>query len=282
MGYDLVAFSAAALTLAQATIETAPGVGIDPSVSGSAVEAPAGVAQASGPPGAEIDFSVVGLFMKATLTVQVVMVMLILASFWCWAIIVDKILEFRRHARHLAEFEGEFWSGASLEDLFERVGPQPESPAERVFAAGMVEWNRSVVAGAGVIPGTQARVERAMSVAIARESDRLTARLGFLASTGAVAPFVGLFGTVWGIKTSFEQIAVMQNTNLAVVAPGIAEALFATALGLLAAIPAVLAYNRLSQDADRLIGELENFSDEFATILGRQVDRARMPLREAG
>ncbi|MEL7174047.1 MAG: hypothetical protein AAFN05_13925, partial [Pseudomonadota bacterium] len=166
MGYDLVAFSAAALTLAQATIETAPGVGIDPSVSGSAVEAPAGVAQASGPPGAEIDFSVVGLFMKATLTVQVVMVMLILASFWCWAIIVDKILEFRRHARHLAEFEGEFWSGASLEDLFERVGPQPESPAERVFAAGMVEWNRSVVAGAGVIPGTQARVERAMSVAI--------------------------------------------------------------------------------------------------------------------
>ncbi|MEL6766529.1 MAG: protein TolQ [Pseudomonadota bacterium] len=246
------------------------------------MEAPAGVSQAAGPPGAEIDFSVVGLFMKATLTVQVVMVMLILASFWCWAIIVDKILEFRRHARHLAEFEGEFWSGASLEDLFERVGPQPESPAERVFAAGMVEWNRSVVAGAGVIPGTQARVERAMSVAIARESDRLTSRLGFLASTGAVAPFVGLFGTVWGIKTSFEQIAVMQNTNLAVVAPGIAEALFATALGLLAAIPAVLAYNRLSQDADRLIGELENFSDEFATILGRQVDRARMPLREAG
>jgi len=282
VGYDLVAFSAAALTLAQATIETAPGVGIDPSVSGSAVEAPAGVAQASGPPGAEIDFSVVGLFMKATLTALAVMVMLILASFWCWAIIVDKILEFRRHARHLAEFEGEFWSGASLEDLFERVGPQPESPAERVFAAGMVEWNRSVVAGAGVIPGTQARVERAMSVAIARESDRLTARLGFLASTGAVAPFVGLFGTVWGIKTSFEQIAVMQNTNLAVVAPGIAEAPFATALGLLAAIPAVLAYNRLSQDADRLIGELENFSDEFATILGRQVDRARMPLREAG
>ncbi|MEO0429374.1 MAG: protein TolQ [Pseudomonadota bacterium] len=228
-----------------------------------------------------MDFSVVGLFLKATLTVQVVMVMLIIASFWCWAIIVDKILEFRRHARELAEFEGEFWSGASLEDLFDRVGPQPESPAERVFAAGMVEWNRSVVPGSGVIPGTQARVERAMSVAIARESDRLTNRLGFLASTGAVAPFVGLFGTVWGIKTSFEQIAVMQNTNLAVVAPGIAEALFATALGLLAAIPAVLAYNRLSQDADRLIGELENFSDEFATILGRQVDRARMPLREA-
>ncbi|MEM6944147.1 MAG: protein TolQ [Pseudomonadota bacterium] len=237
---------------------------------------------AAGEGAPEIDFSIVGLFLKASLTVQVVMVMLVLASFWCWAIIVDKILEFRRHARDTAEFESEFWSGASLEDLFERVGPQPESPAERVFAAGMVEWNRSVVAGTGVIPGTQARVERAMGVAIAREAERITGRLSFLASTGAVAPFVGLFGTVWGIKTSFEQIAVMQNTNLAVVAPGIAEALFATALGLLAAIPAVIAYNRLSQDADRITAELENFSDEFATILGRQIDRARLPLREVG
>ncbi|MEM6680304.1 MAG: protein TolQ [Pseudomonadota bacterium] len=230
----------------------------------------------------EIDFSVTGLFLKATLTVQVVMVMLILASFWCWAIIVDKMLEFRRHARAAMDFESEFWSGVSLEELFERIGPEPESPAERVFAAGMVEWNRSVLPGRGVIPGTQGRVERAMGVAIAREGDRIGGRIGFLATTGAVAPFVGLFGTVWGIKTSFEQIAVMQNTNLAVVAPGIAEALFATALGLLAAIPAVIAYNRLSQEAERITADLENFADEFATILGRQIDRAAMDgLREA-
>ncbi|MEL6208511.1 MAG: MotA/TolQ/ExbB proton channel family protein, partial [Pseudomonadota bacterium] len=151
----------------------------------------------------------------------------------------------------------------------------------RVFSAGMVEWNRSVVPGSGILPGTQARVERAMGVAITREGQSLSNRLGFLATTGAVAPFVGLFGTVWGIKHSFESIAAMQNTNLAVVAPGIAEALFVTALGLLAAIPAVVAYNRLGADVERLLGDLEAFADEFATILGRQIDRASMPQRMA-
>jgi biopolymer transport protein TolQ len=228
----------------------------------------------------EVDFSLWAMFARATITVKVVMIVLVLASFWSWAIIVEKAMMFTRLRRQSARFEDNFWSGQALDDLFDRVSGKPGSPIERVFVAGMTEWRRSFGDG-GLIPGTQQRVDRAMQVAIARESETINRRLPFLASVGSVAPFVGLFGTVWGIKHSFESIATQQNTNLAVVAPGIAEALLATALGLLAAIPAVLAYNRLVAEAGSLTGGLENFADEFSTILARQIDRHHVVMEDA-
>lgn len=236
---------------------------------------PAGVGEGA------LDFTLYGMFVRASLVVQAVMVVLILASFWAWAIIIEKAVAFRSAAAQRRRFEDEFWSGQPLEDLFDRVGARPRGAPERVFSAGMTEYRRSLRQEGGMIPGTQARVERAMSVAIARESEAMNRRLGFLATVGSVSPFVGLFGTVWGIKESFQSIAVQQNTNLAVVAPGIAEALLATALGLLAAIPAVIAYNRLTADAETLTGALDNFADEFATILARQIDRAEGRSRTA-
>jgi biopolymer transport protein TolQ len=228
----------------------------------------------------EVDFSLWAMFARATVTVKLVMIVLVLASFWSWAIIVEKWLVFARLRREQARFEDAFWSGQPLDDLFDRVSGKAKGPIERVFVAGMTEWRRSFGDG-GLIPGTQQRVDRAMQVAIARESEIVNRRLSFLASVGSVAPFVGLFGTVWGIKHSFESIAMQQNTNLAVVAPGIAEALLATALGLLAAIPAVLAYNRLIAEAQSLTGALENFADEFSTILARQIDRHHVVVEEA-
>ena len=218
------------------------------------------------------DFSVWAMFLRATITVKITMAVLVLASFWSWAIIVEKLVAFRRLRSLAGRFEDTFWSGQPLDELFDRISDKARAPIERVFVAGMTEWRRSFTEGA-LIPGTQSRVDRAMSVAIARESEAVNKHLPFLASVGSVAPFVGLFGTVWGIKHSFESIATQQNTNLAVVAPGIAEALLATALGLLAAIPAVLAYNRLSGEAESITGSLENFADEFSTILARQIDR---------
>ena len=220
-----------------------------------------------------IDFSLAAMFLRATTTVQIVMVMLLVASFWSWAVIVEKVLVFSRLSGKSSKFEDQFWSGQPLDELFGRVGKSPQTPIERIFSAGMTEWRRSLREEGGLIPGTQARVDRAMNVAIARESEQANKRLSYLATVGSVSPFVGLFGTVWGIKHAFQSIAMQQSTNLAVVAPGIAEALLATALGLAAAIPAVVAYNRLSSDAERLTGGLENFADEFSTILGRQIDR---------
>ena len=220
-----------------------------------------------------IDFSLIAMFMRATIVVKLTMIVLVLASFWSWAVIFEKLLVFRRLTGHSTRFEDQFWSGKPLDELFDRIGDDPSTPIERVFNAGMTEWRRSLKQEGGMIPGTQARVDRAMNVAIARESEAVNKHLSFLATVGSVSPFVGLFGTVWGIKHAFESIAVQQNTSLAVVAPGIAEALLATALGLIAAIPAVVAYNRLSADAERLAGWLENFADEFSTILGRQIDR---------
>ena len=229
----------------------------------------------------DADFSVWAMFLRATLAVKLVMAILVLASFWSWAIIIEKAMLFRRLRRHSARFEENFWSGQPLDDLFDRISGKANSPIERVFVAGMTEWRRSF-GDSGLIPGTQQRVDRAMNVAMAREAEVINRRLPFLASVGATAPFVGLFGTVWGIKHSFESIAMQQNTNLAVVAPGIAEALLATALGLLAAIPAVLAYNRLGAEAESLNGGIENFSDEFSTILARQIDRHRGTDRGTG
>ena len=218
-----------------------------------------------------IDFSLLALFARASLTVKIVMVVLVLMSFWAWAIIIQKALTFGAAKGDSRRFDRSFWSGEPLDDLYDRMGDNPRGAAERIFAAGMTEWRRSHRDDGALIPGAGQRIDRAMNVAIQREESRLMRGLSFLATTGATAPFIGLFGTVWGIKNAFEGIAVSQNTNLAVVAPGIAEALLATALGLLAAIPAVIFYNKLSGDADRITGNYEAFADEFSTLLSRQL-----------
>ena len=220
----------------------------------------------------EIDFSLVALFLRATFTVKVVMLMLLVSSVWSWAIIIQKHILFRKARGEASVFDRAFWSGEPLDELFEKIGPTPDGASEKIFASGMLEWRRSHRQDGGLIAGAQARIDRSMDVAIAKESENLNSGLSFLATVGSTAPFIGLFGTVWGIKHSFEQIAISQNTNLAVVAPGIAEALLATAVGLIAAIPAVVFYNKLNADAERIIGGYEAFADEFATILSRQLD----------
>ena len=221
---------------------------------------------------AEIDFSMWALFARATLIVKLVILMLIAASFWSWAIIVQKHKNYRAARTEAGVFDRAFWSGEPLDELFDQIGTAPDGASQKIFAAGMAEWRRSHREGGELIAGAQARIDRSMDVAIAKESEKLTGGLSFLATVGSTAPFVGLFGTVWGIMNAFIEIAAQQNTNLAVVAPGIAEALFATGLGLLAAIPAVIFYNKLSTDSDRLVAGYEAFADEFSTILSRQLD----------
>jgi biopolymer transport protein TolQ len=218
--------------------------------------------------------SLVGLFLHAGLVVQLVIFLLLAASIWVWAIIIEKIITLRRINRDADAFEDKFWSGRSLEELYDVEGAEPSHPLAAVFGAAMGEWRRSArVAGADVSrTSVNQRVERAMGVTTMREMDRLERQMVFLASVGSTAPFIGLFGTVWGIMHSFSAIAAMHNTNLAVVAPGIAEALFATAMGLIAAIPAVLAYNKLSTDLGRFAFRLEGFGAEFSAILSRQTE----------
>ena len=218
------------------------------------------------------DLSLWGLFMQADNVVKLVMLMLMAASVWVWAIVYEKTTSLRRANRAADAFEDRFWSGGSLEELYEEEGAKPAHPMAAVFGAAMTEWRRSArVAGADIArSGVRDRVERAMGVTIQREMDSLERWMVFLASVGSTAPFIGLFGTVWGIMHSFSAIAAMHNTNLAVVAPGIAEALFATAIGLVAAIPAVLAYNKISTDLARFAGRLEAFGSEFSAILSRQ------------
>ena len=220
----------------------------------------------------EIDFSMWALFARATLTVKLVVLLLILSSFWSWSIIVQKSILYRAARREAGKFDRAFWSGEPLEDLFDQIGPNPPGRSERIFSAGMVEWKRSHRNDGGMITGAHARIDRSMDVAIAKATDDMQSGLSILATIGSTAPFVGLFGTVWGIMNAFVEIAAQQNTNLAVVAPGIAEALMATALGLLAAIPAVIFYNKLSADSDRILAGYEAFADEFSTILSRQLD----------
>jgi biopolymer transport protein TolQ len=222
------------------------------------------------------DLSILGLFLQADALVKLVLLILILASFWSWAIIFDKVMRLRRLQKAASSFEESFWSGGSLDDLYERVGQRPLDPMTAVFSAAMREWRRS--AAKGLLTTTpmrsslQQRVERVMNVAVGREMERIERFMAFLATVGSTAPFVGLFGTVWGIMDSFQSIAAVKNTSLAVVAPGIAESLFATALGLVAAIPAVVAYNKFSTDFGRYAGRLEAFSSEFSAILSRQLD----------
>ena len=222
------------------------------------------------------NFSIFDLFLQSDSIVKLVLLILLLASFWSWAVIFDKALRLRRLQQAAASFEETFWSGGSLDDLYDRVGQRPVDPMSAVFAAAMREWRRSAAKGLLGTPGMrsslQQRIERVMNVTVGREMDRVERFMSFLATVGSTAPFVGLFGTVWGIMNSFQSIAASKNTSLAVVAPGIAEALFATALGLVAAIPAVIAYNKLSTDFGRYAGRLEAFSAEFSAILSRQLD----------
>ena len=225
-----------------------------------------------------LDMSVIGLFMMADPVVKAVMLLLIGASVWCWAIIFDKMTRIRRQKRGAEEFDDLFWSGGSLDDLYNNLGDEPDSAQAKVFVSAMREWRRATVKGltsglrGELKSSVLARIERNMSLTITREMDRLERGMNFLASIGSVSPFVGLFGTVWGIMNSFTSIAESKNTSLAVVAPGIAEALFATALGLLAAIPAVAAYNKFSGDMDKIGTSLDIFSQEFTTLLGLQLD----------
>ena len=220
--------------------------------------------------------SIFDLFLQSDSIVKLVMLILVLASFWSWAVIFDKALRLRRLQQAAASFEETFWSGGSLDDLYDRVGQRPLDPMSAVFAAAMREWRRSASKGLLGTPGMrsslQQRIERVMNVTVGREMDRVERFMNFLATVGSTAPFIGLFGTVWGIMNSFQAIAASKNTSLAVVAPGIAEALFATALGLVAAIPAVVAYNKLSNDFGRYAGRLEAFATEFSSILSRQLD----------
>ncbi len=219
-----------------------------------------------------VDFSLLHLFLSADWVVKIVMLGLLAASVWCWAIIVDKSMLYRRATRQMNGFERIFWSGQSLEELFQQTQERPSMGLASVFVAAMKEWKRSHEQNAASYLGVQARLDKVLDVAITRESEGLERRLGFLATVASASPFIGLFGTVWGIMNSFTSIAASKSTNLAVVAPGIAEALFATALGLLAAIPATIAYNKLSADSNKLISRLESFADEFATILSRQLE----------
>lgn len=218
------------------------------------------------------DLSIWALFWQAGWVVKLVMIGLLAASIWTWAIIIDKSLAYARMRLALNRFEQVFWSGQSLEELYRSLSERKTTGMGAIFVAAMREWKKSFEKGARSPLGLQTRIDKAMDLALAREMERLEGRLGFLASIGSSAPFIGLFGTVVGIMTSFQAIAGSKTTNLAVVAPGIAEALLATAMGLLAAIPAVIAYNKLTADAGRLAARMEGFADEFSAILSRQID----------
>jgi len=223
-------------------------------------------------PALQADLSIVGLFLDAHIVVQLVMLGLVAASVWSWAIIADKMLLFARTRHETDSFEEVFWSGQPLEELYKNIGNNPVRSMAALFIAAMREWKRSVETTSKPLAGLQMRVEKVLDVTLSREIDRLERRLLFLATIGSTAPFIGLFGTVWGIMTAFQAIAAAKSTNLAVVAPGIAEALFATALGLLAAIPAVIFYNKLTHEVARHAKRLEGFADEFSAILSRQMD----------
>src|SRR5579871_1914664 len=212
------------------------------------------------------------LFKEASFIVQVVMVGLLLCSFLVWAIAIDKFVHYARTRRAMDRFEQAFWSGESLEELYRSLSARPTHSMAALFVAAMREWKRSVEGEVRSFAGLQMRIGKVMEVTIAREVEVLERRLLVLATVGSTGPFVGLFGTVWGIMTSFQSIAASKNTSLAVVAPGIAEALFATAVGLIAAIPATIFYNKFSSEVNKQAQRLEGFADEFSAILSRQID----------
>lgn len=221
-------------------------------------------------------FSVLGMFMQADFVVKGVMLLLLFASLWCWAIIFEKYFLFSNAKSKAHRFEGEFWSSDALDKFYEKVKKRANHSMAIIFVAAMEEWMRSKTTAQTPLQGLKIslreRVVQVMQVARNREVDHLERGLGFLATVGSSAPFIGLFGTVWGIMNSFQSIALSKNTSLAAVAPGIAEALLATAIGLFAAIPAVIAYNKFSNELTRFSNKLEDFSTEFDTILSRQLE----------
>jgi len=220
------------------------------------------------------DFSIIGMFMQADFIVQTVMIMLLTASVWGWSIIFNTWNRVKVARSKADGFEEVFWSGNSLDELYARMRTAPDHPLAAVFVAAMREWQRSLSTRTSGVDklAVQDRIYKVMHVTTGREMDRLEGQVGYLATIGSAAPFVGLFGTVWGIMNSFAAIALASDTSLATVAPGIAEALLATALGLVAAIPAVIAYNKLSSDIGRYASRVEGFADEFAAILSRQLE----------
>lgn len=227
------------------------------------------------------DVSLWGLFMQAGLIVKLVMIGLVAASVWTWAIVIDKYVSYARARRQFDQFEQVFWSGQSLEELYRTLAERSNTGLAAIFVAAMREWKKSFERGARSPIGLQMRIDRAMDVTMARESEALESRLSSLATIGSAGPFIGLFGTVVGIMTSFQAIAGSNNASLAVVAPGIAEALLATAMGLIAAIPAVIAYNKFAGEAGKLGARMEGFADEFSAILSRQIDEKLQPRQAA-
>ena len=221
------------------------------------------------------DFSMSGLFMQADAVVKSVIIILIIASIYSWNVIVSKILRMRQLKKLEKEFEEIFWSGNSFEDLYETLNFNKTDPKSKIFCAAILEWKKSKAQSDDNLDlnSLKDRMQRSMYVIFNKESENVEKNLTFLATAGSTAPFIGLFGTVWGIMNSFKSIAIAQNTNLAVVAPGIAEALFATALGLFVAIPAVVAYNKISNDISKYFVSLETFMDEFTTIFFRQLEK---------
>jgi biopolymer transport protein TolQ len=232
---------------------------------------PADVAQ-SALPVASSDVSLIALFWQAHIVVKFVMLGLLSCSIWVWAIAIDKIFLYARTRRAMDRFEQAFWSGQSIDDLYRALSAKPTHSMAALFVAAMREWKRSFESHSRSFAGLQTRIDKVMSVSISREIERLDRRLLVLATVGSAGPFVGLFGTVWGIMSSFQSIAASKNTSLAVVAPGIAEALFATAMGLIAAIPATIFYNKFISEVGRQAQRLEGFADEFSAILSRQID----------
>jgi biopolymer transport protein TolQ len=218
------------------------------------------------------DITIFGMFMNAHLVVKVVMLGLLLSSVWCWAIIINKVILFSKTKKAMDRFEQVFWSGQSLEELYTNLSQKPTIGMASLFVAAMREWKRSFQNVGTSFMGLHARLEKVLDVSIAREVEKLESSLLVLATVASTAPFVGLFGTVWGIMTSFRSIAASKNTSLAVIAPGLAEALLATAIGLFAAIPALIFFNNLQGVVAKSQARMESFADEFSSILSRQID----------
>ena len=222
-----------------------------------------------------MDVSFWGLVLQADTIVKIVMLILLIASIWSWSIIIEKTKRFFLLKKQANAFEETFWSGESLEKLYKEEEKSPQHPLATVFVAGMYEWTRAnnsnSLSNEKIQAGLQERIHQVMNVAVTRELENVEKNIGFLATVGSTAPFIGLFGTVWGIMNSFQSIALSKDTSLAVVAPGIAEALLATALGLVAAIPAVIAYNKLSNNLNTYALRLQNFASEFEALLSRHL-----------
>ena len=231
-----------------------------------------GTAAAAQPHG----FSFIDLFFNADLVVQLIILGLLVSSVWSWAIMADKYSKFKTIKFKTLRFESTFWSGTSLDQLYEKQRGRANHPIAQIFVAAMDEISKSGTVSNNAKLGLRERMEKAMQLAKNRALDELENRLGFLATLGATAPFVGLFGTVWGIMHSFTSIAAAKNVSLATVAPGIAEALFATAIGLVAAIPAVIAYNRFSAELGKVEGKFDDFAVEFSTLISRQLDEGKL------